>query len=127
MKKIVLILALLLGVQIVKAETLPAITIECKYVNVSPNDTAGSTLSPRHRGAFIAAHGPLSGGQPAVAVPDSSPPAWRSVVPWRPGCAGEPFLVPAVGRCAALRAVRRLRWDHWAGGSSQSGGRLPQR
>jgi hypothetical protein len=35
MKKIVLILALLLGVQIVKAETLPAITIECKYVNVS--------------------------------------------------------------------------------------------
>jgi hypothetical protein len=35
MKKIILILSLLLGVQIVKAESLPTITIECKYVNAS--------------------------------------------------------------------------------------------
>ena len=35
MKKIILILSLLLGVQIVKAESLPIITIECKYSNAS--------------------------------------------------------------------------------------------
>jgi hypothetical protein len=35
MKKLILILSLILGSQIVKAESLPAITIECKYVNAS--------------------------------------------------------------------------------------------
>jgi hypothetical protein len=35
MKKIILILSLLLGSQIVSAESLPSITIECKYVNAS--------------------------------------------------------------------------------------------
>jgi hypothetical protein len=35
MKKIILILSLLLVSQIVSAESLPSITIECKYVNAS--------------------------------------------------------------------------------------------